>query len=91
MSFSWCLYEDFYLAQVDWSVTWTSFLLGATFTYPADYFSIHHSRVIIDHRTNSDIQIYSQPGHNKESNKNHSRQNVTLRESVDSHFTLEKH
>ena len=65
MSFSWCFYyKDFYLAQFDLSVTWTSFLESAIFTYPADYFSIHHSRVIIDHCTNSDIQIYSQLRHN---------------------------
>ena len=57
----------------------------------ADYFSIRHSRVIIDHRTNCDIQIYSQPRHDKESNENHSRQNVTLGKSINSHTTLGKH
>ena len=92
MSFSWCFYhKDFYLAQFDLSVTWTSFLESAIFTYPADYFSIHHSRVIIDHCTNSDIQIYSQLRHNKESSENHLGQNVSLGESINSHFTLEKH
>ena len=47
-----------------------------------DYFSIRHSRVIIDHRTNCDIQIYSQPRHDKESNENHQRKDGTRIKSV---------
>ena len=45
-------HKDFYLAQFDWSVTWTSFLWGAIFTcrlflhppQPCDYWPSHQLR-----------------------------------------------
>ena len=57
-------------------------------SYPTYCLSIHHCCVIVNHCSYSYVQVYSQTRHDKKSNKNHSRQNVTFRWGDNWHFPL---